>query len=83
MGRGAPWFNHWDAAYRYMDLYERILQRPRVTAAKKKARAMNKDGLITASDGQATSYRKAPSANSHVSHLLYNKQISTPAMAPI
>jgi starch synthase/alpha-amylase len=80
MGQSAPWFNHCEMAYRYVGLYQRILQRPLVTSEKKKAPALNKDGQIKASDGQATSYRKAPSTNSHV---LYNKQISTPAIAPI
>jgi starch synthase/alpha-amylase len=80
MGRGAPAFNHCQTAYRYVDLYERILQRPLMTPEKKKARAINKDGHIKASDGQAVSYPKAWSTNSHV---LYNKQIATPAIAPI
>ena len=80
MGRNAPWFNHWDAAYRYMDLYERILQRPLVTAAKKKARAINRNDHTKASDSQAVSYRKAWSTNPHVR---YNEQIPDQAMAPM
>ena len=80
MGRSAPWFNHCAMAYRYVDLYEKILQRPLVTAGKKKARAINENGLTKASDGQAVTYRKERSVNSHV---LFNEQISTPAMAPI
>ena len=80
MGRGAPWFNHWDAAYRYMDLYERILQRPLVTAAKKKARAINRNDHTKASDSQAVYYRKAWSTNPHVR---YNEQIPDQAMAPM
>jgi len=80
IGRSAPAFDHYKTAYRYVDLYEKILQRPLVTAAKKKARAINKDGLIKAPDSQAIPYRKAWSANSHVH---YNEQISTPALAPI
>ena len=79
-GRGAPSFNHWDPAYRYVDLYEMILQRFVVAAAKEKTRAINKNGHTKASDGQAVSYPKAWSANSHV---LYKEQIPTPAIAPI
>ena len=78
--RGVPWFDHWDAAYRYVDLYERILQRPLVTAAKKKARAINRNDHRKASDNQAVSYRKARSVNSHV---LYSEQIPNRAMAPM
>jgi starch synthase/alpha-amylase len=77
MRRSAPSFNHRETAYRYVDLYERILQRPLVTPEKKKACAINKDGLIKGSDSQAVSYPKAWSANSHA---LYNEQISTPAI---
>ena len=80
MGRGAPSFNHWETAYRYMDLYERILQRPLVTAAKKKARAINRNDHTKASDSQAVSYRKAWSTNPHVR---YNEQIPDQAMAPM
>ena len=80
MGRSVTSFNHYETAYRYVDLYERILQRPLVIPEKEKARAINENGLTKASDGQAVSYRKAWSTNPHV---LYNEQISTPAMAPI
>ena len=80
MGRSAPWFDHWDAAYRYGDLYERILQRPLVTPEKKKAHAIDKDGLVKASASRAVSYRKTWSTNSHVQ---YNEQISNQAIAPI
>ena len=65
--------------YRYVDLYERILQRPLVTAEKKKAHAINNNGLEKASDSQTVSYRKKINANSPV---LYNQQIATPASAP-
>jgi hypothetical protein len=80
MGRSAPWFNHWETTYRYVDLYERILQRPLVTPEEEKTRTTNKNGLTKASDSQAIPYRKASRANSHV---FYNEQISTPAIAPI
>ena len=80
IGRSVTSFNHYETACRYLDLYERILQRPLVIPEKEKARAINENGLIKETDGQAVSYRKARSVNSHV---LYNEQISTPAMAPI
>jgi starch synthase len=80
MGRSAPWFDHWETTYRYVDLYERILQRPLVTAAKEKARAINKNGPIKSSDSQAVSYPKAWSTNPHVP---YNEQIPNQAMAPM
>jgi len=80
MGRSAPWFDHWETTYRYVDLYERILQRPLVTPEEEKTRAIDRDGLTKASDSQAVFYRKVWSINSHVP---YNEQISTPAMAPI
>ena len=80
IGRNAPAFNDCETAYRYVDLYERILQRPLITAAKKKTRATNKNDLPKKSDNQTIPYRKAWSANSHA---LYTEKISTPAMAPI
>jgi len=80
IGRSAPWFNHWETTYRYVDLYERILQRPLVTPEEEKTHTANKNGLTKASDSQAIPYRKAWRANSHV---FYNEQISTPAIAPI
>jgi len=80
MGRSTPWFDHWETTYHYVDLYERILQRPLVTAAKKKARAINRNDHTKASDSQAVSYRKAWSTNPHVR---YNEQIPDQAMAPM
>ncbi|MGV7223376.1 MAG: glycogen/starch synthase [Nitrospinales bacterium] len=80
MGRSAPWFNHCTMAHRYVDLYERILHRPLVVSEKKKALAMDENGPTKASDGQTVFYREARSAYSHV---LFNEQISTPAIAPI
>ncbi len=79
-GRNALWFNHWEMTYRYVNLYERILQRPLVTPEEEKTRAINENALTKETDAQAISYRKARSVNSQV---LYNEQISTPAMAPI
>jgi len=80
MGRNAPWFNHWEMTYRYVDLYERILQRPLVTPEEEKTRTIKKNGLTETSDSQAVSYPKAWSTNPHV---LYNEQISNQAIAPI
>ena len=78
--RSAPSDYPCETSYRYVDLYERILKRPLVTPEKKKVRAINKYGLIKASDSQAIPYRKARSANAHV---FYNEQIATPANAPL
>ena len=80
VGRSAPWFDHWETTYRYVDLYERILQRPLVAPEEDKARTINKNGLTKASDSQAVSYRKAWSTSPHA---LYNEQIPNQAMAPI
>jgi len=80
MGRNAPWFNHWEMTYRYVDLYERILQRPLVTPEEEKNCTIKKKGLTKTSDSQAVSYSKAWSTNPHV---LYNEQISNQAIAPI
>ena len=80
IGRSVTSFNHYEMACRYLNLYERILQRPLVIPEKEKARAINENGLTKETDGQAVSYRKARSVNSHA---LYNEQISAPAMAPI
>ena len=80
MGRNALAINHWETVYHYVGLYEKILQRPLVTAAKKKKRTIKKNGLAKASDSQAVSYQKAWSTNPHV---LYNEQISNQAIAPI
>jgi hypothetical protein len=80
MGRSAPWFDHWETTYRYVDLYERILQRPLVAPEEEKTRTINKHGLTKASDSQAVSYRKAWRTNPHV---LPNEQIPNEAMAPI
>ncbi len=80
VGRSAPWFNHWETTYRYLDLYERILQRPLVTPEEEKIRTINKNGLAKASDSQAIPYRKAWSTDAAV---FYNEQISTPAVAPL
>jgi len=63
-----------------MDLYEKILQRPLTTPEKNEACAINKNGLTKVSDSQSVSCQKAPFADSHIS---YNEQSSTPAMAPI
>ena len=75
MGRSVNSFKNYETAYRYVDLYERILQRPLVIAEKKTAGAINENGLTKASDGQTVSYRKERNTNSHV---LFNEQISTP-----
>jgi starch synthase len=80
VGRSAPWFNHWETTYRYLDLYERILQRPFVAPEEGKIHTINKSGLTKASDSQASPYRKAWSTNASV---FYNEQISTPAVAPL
>jgi starch synthase len=79
-GQTTPWFNHRETAYRYMDLYEKILQRPLVTPQRSEAGAVNKNGLTKTSDSQAASYQKAPFTDSHIS---YNEQSPTQAMAPI
>ena len=78
-GRNAPWFNHWETAYRYADLYERILQRPLVTSEEEKTRTINKNGLTKASDSQAVSYPKLQGADSRV---FYSERISTQTMVP-
>jgi starch synthase/alpha-amylase len=80
VGRSAPWFNHWETTYSYLDLYERILQRPLVTPEEKKNRTINKNNLAKASDSQASPYRKSWSANTAI---FSNKQVSTPAVAPL
>jgi starch synthase/alpha-amylase len=80
MGQSAPVFDHWQTAYRYVDLYERILQRPLVTSEEEKTCIINKNGLTKASDSPAVSYRKARSTNPHV---IYNEQISNQAIAPM
>ena len=80
VGRSAFWFNHWETTYRYLDLYERILQRPLVIAEEEKIRTINKNGLAKASGNQTSPYRKAWSDNASV---FYNEQISTPAVAPL
>jgi len=79
-GRNAPWFDHWEMTYRYVDLYERILQRPLVTPEEEKTRTIKKNGLTKTSDSQAVSYPKAWSTNPHVQ---YNEQISNQAIAPM
>ena len=81
MGRNAPWFHHWETTYRYVDLYERILQRSLIAPEEEKTSAIEKDRLTKASDSQADSYRKAWSTNPHVPY--YNEQISTPVVAPM
>jgi len=78
--RSPPLFNHFEKAYRYVDLYERILQRPLITPEKKKVRAKNEDGPAKSTDNQAIPYRIERSADSQV---FYSEQISTPAMAPV
>ena len=80
MGRNVPWIDHWETTYHYVDLYARILQRPLVTAEKKKACAMTKNGLTIASGSQALSYRKAWRTHPHV---LSNEQIPNQTMAPM
>ena len=80
MGQSAPWFDHWDAAYRYVDLYEKMLQRPLVTPEKKKAHAIMKKSHTRISDGQAIPYQKARSTQSD---RIPHERISTPAMVPI
>jgi starch synthase len=78
--RSAPSFNHCAMAYHYVELYERILQRPLVTPEKKKAHAIDKNGLTKASASQAVSYPEAWSTNPHV---LYNEQVPNQAIAPV
>ena len=80
MGRSTPWFDHWETTYHYVDLYEKILQRPLVAPEEEKAPTINKNGLTKASDSQTVSYRKAWSTNPHV---LSNEQIPNQAMAPM
>ena len=80
LGRSANWFDHWQRTYHYVDLYERILQRPLVTAEEEKTRTIKKNGLTKTSDSQAVSYPKAWRTNPH---LLYNEQISNQAIASI
>jgi len=79
LGRSAPAFNDYETAYRYVDLYERILQRPLVTPEEEKTRTIDKDGLTKASGSQAVYYGKAWSTNPHV---LCNEHIPNQAMAP-
>ena len=81
-GKGAPSINHCETAYHYMNLYERILQRPLITPEKKKVSAKNEDCLAKSTENQAIPYRIERSADSQV---FYNEQISTstPAMAPV
>jgi starch synthase/alpha-amylase len=78
--RSAPSFNHCAMAYRYVELYERILQRPLVTPEKKMARTINRNGHTNGSGLQANPYGKESNTNSYA---LSNEQISTPAMTPI
>ena len=80
MGRSTPWFDHWETTYHYVDLYEKILQRPLVASEEEKAPTINKNDLTKASDSQTVSYRKAWSTNPHV---LSNEQIPNQAMAPM
>jgi starch synthase/alpha-amylase len=80
MGRNAPWFDHWETTSHYVNLYERILQRPLVAPEEEKTTTINKNGLTKASDSQAVSYQKAWGTNPHV---LSNEQITSQAMAPI
>jgi len=64
----------------YIDLYEKILQRPLVTLEIKKVRPINKNNRTKTSGVQAIPY---PKAHSTKSYPLPNERISTPAMAPI
>ena len=80
MGQRAPAINHREIVYRYVNLFERILQRPLVTPEEEKTRKIKKNGLTKTSDSQAVSYPKAWSTNPHVQ---YNEQISNQAIAPI
>jgi len=64
----------------YIDLYEKILQRPLVTLEIKKVRPINKNNRTKRSGVQAIPY---PKAHSTKSYPLPNERISTPAMAPI
>ena len=80
MGLSVPWFDHWETTYRYVDLYERILQRPLVTPEEEKTRTIKKNGLTKVSDSQAIRYRKAWSVHTSVFH---NEQIATPAVAAL
>jgi len=64
----------------YIDLYERILQRPLVTPENKKVHPINKDNLTKASGVRAIAY---PKARHSKSYRLPNERNSTPAMAPI
>jgi starch synthase/alpha-amylase len=80
MRRSVPSYNHWDAAYRYVNMYERILQRPLVTPEKKKIHAIDKDDHTEIPDSQTVSSRKARSTQSDQ---FPNERVSTPAMARI
>jgi hypothetical protein len=74
-------FDKRNTAQRYIDLYDTLLQRPRVVAPKhKKAPTMTKNGRARISVGQAIPYRKLRNIQTDP---LHNKRISTPAMAHI
>lgn len=80
MGRHVNSFNNHEIAYRYVDLYERILQRPLVAPEPKKAPKIMKKGHTRISDDQAISYRRVRSTQpDRIPH----ERISTPAIAPI
>lgn len=78
--RIAPWFYHWEMTYRYLDLYESILQWPLVAPKPKKAPAITKNSHARIPDGQAIPYQKTRSTQSD---RIPNERIPPPAMAPI
>jgi hypothetical protein len=78
MGRNAPWFNHWETTYRYVDLYERILQRPLLARTEKPAEAETRVDPTKASNSQAISHRRLLSVDSAV---FYRQPNSIPTMA--
>jgi len=72
--------NNWTTANCYIDLYEKILQRPLVISETKKVRPINRKNRIKTSAVQAIPYPKADSLKSYP---LPNERIFTPGMAPI
>ena len=64
----------------YLDLYEKILQRPLVTSETKKVWSIDKNNGINIPGIRAIPYRRVPGIKSHA---FAKKQVSTVAMAPI
>jgi len=72
--------DHCKTAYRYLDLYERILQRSLIARTEKPAEAETRVDPTRASNSQAISHRRLLSDNSAV---FYRQPNSIPAMAGV